>query len=120
MLNKYQNTDKDIHQRIFRYVVSGMQVVKQIPKTLENIPIISQVAKSLTSMGANDQEADAASSKRDFIAKYGIVKKETGETIYWWKILLDLGFKHEKLVWLITEGKEIFNIVSTIIKNSRE
>jgi len=51
--------------------------VNSYPKTTENIPVISQVSSSLTSIGANDQEADATTSKKDFIAKYAIVRKET-------------------------------------------
>lgn len=118
MNNKYSNTEKDIHNRIFKYVVTGLKVIKEIPRTPENLPIISQVAASLTSMGANDQEADATISRKDFAAKYNIVRKETKETIYWWRVLESLGFKNEKLTWLIEEGGEIFRIVSTISKNA--
>lgn len=120
MNNKYSNSDKDIHERIFKYVVVGLKVIKLIPKTTENIPIIGQLSGSLTSMGANDQEADSASSKKDFIQKYGIVRKETKETIYWWKVLKETGFKHDQLEWLINEGKEIHSIVTTIILNSKD
>lgn len=118
MLNNYSGTDKDIHERIFKYVTTGFRIIKLIPKTPENIPVISQVSSSLTSMGANDQEADAAISKRDFVAKYAIVRKETKETIYWWKVLKETGFENEKLEWLISEATEIFFVVSKIIKNS--
>ena len=77
-MNKYRNTPQDIHVRIYRFIIGCFRdVVKKIPKTTENLPIISQLSSSLTSMGANDQEADATSSKKDFIAKYSIVKKET-------------------------------------------
>lgn len=119
MNNKYSNSDKDIHKRIFNYIIIGLKVIKEIPKTTENLPIINQVSRSLTSIGANDQEADAAITKKDFISKYSIVIKETKETIYWWEILKASDFKHEKLDWLIQEGGEIFRIISTIIKNSR-
>ena len=111
--------DKNIHERIFKYVIAGVKVIKTIPKNIENIPIISQISGSLTSMGANDQEADSASSKKDFIQKYGIVRKETKETIYWWKVLKETGFVHPQLDWLISEAKEIYAIVTTIILNSK-
>ena len=74
-MNKYSGTDKDIHKRIHKFVVSCfVDVVRKIPKTPENIPIIRQISASLTSIGANDQEADAADSRRDFVAKYKITK----------------------------------------------
>ncbi len=83
-MNKYRGTEKDIHTRIYKFVINCFRdVVKKIPKTTENIPIINQVSSSLTSIGANDQEADATTSKKDFIAKYSIARKETKETKYW-------------------------------------
>jgi len=119
MNNKYSGTDKDIHTRIFKYVAGGLIFLRSVPKNAETISIIEQVSRSLTSIGANDQEADAALTKKDFMSKYAIVIKETQETVYWWKILKELGHGGEKLNWLIDEGKEIFKIVSVIIKNTK-
>src|SRR3989338_3786958 len=91
-MNKYSNTPQDIHIRIYRFILDCFSdVVRKIPKNTENIPIISQLSSSLTSIGANDQEADAAGSRKDFIAKYQIVKKETKETVYWLSFLRDAG-----------------------------
>ncbi|KKQ23233.1 MAG: hypothetical protein US40_C0016G0021 [Candidatus Roizmanbacteria bacterium GW2011_GWC2_37_13] len=89
-MNKYSNTEKDIHKRIYKFVISCFNnIVKKIPKTVENLPIIEQISSSLTSMGANDREADASTSRKDFIAKYTIVKKETKETEYWLSVIKD-------------------------------
>ncbi len=120
MNNKYSGTDKDIHARIFKYVTSGLILLRTVPKNAETLPISEQVGRSLTSIGANDQEADAALTRKDFMAKYAIVIKETQETVYWWKILKELGHGSEKLNWLIDEGKEIFKIISVIIKNTKK
>lgn len=120
-MNKYRNTDQDIHQRIYRYIIGCFRdVVKKIPKTAESLPVISQISSSLTSMGANDQEADAAGSKKDFIAKYQIVKKETKETVYWLSFVSDAGLVDPTIVApYITEGTEILKIVSSIIENTK-
>lgn len=120
-MNKYRDTQKDIHKRIYRFVVACFRdVVKKIPKTAENLPIISQLSSSLTSMGANDQEADASGSKRDFIAKYQIVKKETKETIYWLSFTKDTGLTVITAVEpYIREAEKILKIVSKIIENTK-
>src|SRR3990172_9363184 len=89
-MNKYKNTDQDIHERIYHFILQTFQLIRKIPKTTENTRIIDQLSGSLTSMGANDQEADVASSKRDFIQKYSLVKKETKETYYWLRLIRDL------------------------------
>lgn len=120
-MNKYANTEKDIHTRIHKFVVNCfVNVIKIIPKPPENISIIQQISASLTSMGANDQEADAADSNRDFIAKYTIVRKETKETKYWLTIISDTGILGSGIVEpYIKESQEILFIVSKIIQNSK-
>ena len=120
-MNQYRNTDKDIHLRIYRYIVDCFKdVVKKIPKNTENIPTIDQLSSSLTSMGANDQEADAAGSTKDFISKYRIVKKETKETVYWLRFIKDTSvYTDSRIEYYITEGNEILKVVSKIIENSQ-
>lgn len=121
MANKYKGTDKDIHIRINRFVVNCFRdVVQQIHKNTENNVIISQLASSLTSMGANDREADAAGSQKDFVARYTIVRKETNETIYWLTLVYELKLlKFPVLNSYLVEAKEIFKIVSTIIIHAK-
>lgn len=121
-MNKYKNTDKDIHQRIYRFVVSCFRdVIQKIPKKPETIPIIGQISSSLTSMGANDREADASGSQRDFIAKYSIVKKEANETLYWLSFIHDLVLVSPEIVEeYIRECEELFSIVSAIIISAKK
>lgn len=121
-MNRYANTEKDIHKRIYRFIINCFRdAVKKIPKNHENLPIISQLSSSLTSMGANDQEADAAFSKKDFIAKYSIVKKETKETYYWLSFVRDTQLVEQNIVdRYITECQEILLIVSKIIQNTKQ
>jgi four helix bundle protein len=120
-MNKYRGTKKDIHLRIYEFVVECFQdIVKKIPKTTESLPIISQLTSALTSIGANDQEADATTSKKDFIAKYAIVRKETKETKYWLTLIRDISLiKSEIINPYIDECQEILLIVSKIIENTR-
>ncbi|MCX6744351.1 MAG: four helix bundle protein [Candidatus Parcubacteria bacterium] len=56
---------------------------KKIPKTVINLPLISQAIRSVTSIGANYCEASGACSKRDFKNKLYICKKEAKESKYW-------------------------------------
>lgn len=98
-MNQYKDTEKDIHIRIYKFILNCFKnVVRKIPKTTENIPIISQLSSSLTSIGANDQEADASASKKDFIAKYNIVRKEIKETKYWLSLVHDADLINKLIV----------------------
>lgn len=60
--SKYK--EKDIHKRIYHFVVQVIKFTKLLPKTPQNIVLIHQLVKSVSSMGANDREADASESKK--------------------------------------------------------
>lgn len=122
MINERKNNKytKDIHQRIYDFIIRVLDLTKALPNTQENLIIIPQLISSVTSMGANDQEADASESKRDFAAKYSIVKKENKETNYWLKLIYDRNQNFQaRMEDLIKEGKEILNIVAAIIYNTK-
>jgi four helix bundle protein len=110
----------DIHGRIYEFVLSVLKFLRKLPRTQENLVIIGQIAKSVTSVGANDQEADGVSTKREFIHCYTVVRRELKETVYWLRLICDLNPKlsseGEKL---IREGGELTKIVSKIISNAR-
>lgn len=117
-INQSANKIFDIHERIFRYVVSVLKLLRRVPKTIENLAIIEQLIRSASSVGANDQEADGVSTKKDFIHCYTIVRKEAKETLYWLRLLKALNPSLERsIISLLKENQEIINIVSTIIKN---
>ena len=110
----------DIHERIFEFVIAVIKYLSKIPKTSVNLIFIGQCTRSVTSMGANDQEADGTSTKKDFVHKYTDVRKENKETNYWLKVIIrtnDIRYKEEG-ERLIKEGNEIVAIISTIIKNA--
>ena len=70
-------------------------------------------------MGANDQEADGALTKKDFVHGFTIVRKEGKETVFWLRIIGETNKKFEpEIEKLVKEGGEIVAIVSTIIKKS--
>lgn len=108
--------DYDIHERIFNYVVLVIKFLNTLPKSSLNLIFIGQCTRSVTSMGANDQEADGALTTKDFTHGFTLVRKEGKETVYWLRIIstLDVRFKSEADK-LIKEGNEIIAIVSSII-----
>jgi four helix bundle protein len=76
------NKQYDIYERIFKFIVMVIKFVKQLPRTEENHVIIKQILRSVTSIGANSQEADGVSSKRDFLHCFTTVRKEAKETLF--------------------------------------
>ena len=110
----------DIHERIFNFVIDVIKYLNKIPKTSTNLIFIGQCTRSVTSMGANHQEADGSSTRKDFIHKFTDVRKEGKETVFWLRVIVrtnDEKYSQEGES-LIHEGNEIIAIVSTIIKNA--
>lgn len=109
----------DIHERIFNFIVRVINFLNKLPKTPTNIVFLNQITRSVTSMGANDQEADGSLSKKDFVHNFTVVRKEGKETIFWLRIIAKTNPRLASEVnELIKEGNEIVAIVSTIIKNT--
>ena len=120
MLNKQINKN-DIHERIYQFVLRVIKLLQSLPKNQINLNIVDQCSRSVTSVGANDQEADACQSKKDFLLKYSIVKKELKETNYWLRLIFDTSINlRERMKNLQDEGQQILLIVSKIILNAKK
>ena len=110
------STQYEIHERIFRFVIRGLKVVRFLPKTVEFKIIVDQYVRALTSVGANDNEADGVTSKKDFIHTYSIVRKELKETRYWLRVIAELSSDLKlRLQGLLQENEELIKIISSII-----
>ncbi|MCL5435294.1 MAG: four helix bundle protein [Patescibacteria group bacterium] len=119
-ITNQQVKERDIHERIYKFVIRVIALTKSLPKNPQNDVIIYQIVKSVTSMGANDQEADGSESRKDFIAKYSIVKKENKETNYWLRVIGDTNPAIKKRIGnLQNEGLELVRIISAIILSAK-
>jgi len=107
-----------------RTAVLGENVIrlcKDIKQNTINRPIISQLIRSSTSIGANYMEANGASSKADFVNKIFLCKKEAQETKHWFRMLfvIDPEVKTE-LQNLWKECQELTLIFQKIVSSSRK
>ena len=89
--------------------------MSSLPKTPEAQVIRYQLAKASSLSGANYEEAQAASSKADFIHKMKIVLRGMRESNYWIRICIALKFGSEiEANRLKTESTEFKNILGSI------
>jgi four helix bundle protein len=113
----------NLEERTAKFGENIIEFAKKIPKNSITLPIISQLVRSGTSVGANYCEADEAESGKDFKHKLGIAKKESRETKHWLRMIVKVApdLKEEaKILW--QEAKElslIFNSIINKIKNKR-
>jgi len=71
------------------------------------------------------EEADGAVSRKDFVNKVGIARKEAKESGHWLRLIKKVGLvklqdQHKEIDWLINEAKELVLILSSIINKTNE
>ena len=82
--------------------------------------ISNQLLRCSTSIGANIEEATAACSRRDFIAKMAIASKEARESRYWIRLIADSNIiENQDYNELENEIEEIIRMLTKIVKTSQ-
>lgn len=112
----------DLEERTAKFGEEMIVFCKSLSQDVINRPIISQLIRSSTSIGANYMEANAASSKKDFANKIYICKKESQETKHWLRMLAKCNPEEkEKIKKLWQECQEltlIFQKITSSLRNS--
>jgi four helix bundle protein len=112
----------NLEERTLELAVTVRNFVKLLPKTISNFEDAKQLIRSSGSVGANYIEANEALSRKDFLMRIRISRKEAKETSYWIQVILKTNLLDEGLIYrgetLIKETKEIRNILSSILNKS--
>jgi len=118
--NKPSNKPQDIGERVFNFAVRVLKMTQSLPKTYVNIAIINQIIRSVTSIGANIEEARGAHTKIDFTYSMNVSKKEARETLYWSRLIAEMNpALSNKLELLLRENEEIIKILTAIVKKAK-
>lgn len=108
-----------IREKSFNFALKIIELNKKLIDEKKYV-ISRQLLKSGTSIGANVEEAGAAQSRRDFVAKMSIASKEARETKYWLRLLKQselITFDHKTY---LKELNEIVNILTAIVKTTQQ
>lgn len=110
-----------IKEKSYSFALDIIQLVKALPRNTAGYALGKQVIRSGTSIGANIEEAIGASSKKDFIYKMNVAKKEARETCYWLNLLIDSELtNNSKSKKLIDSANELIRILTAIVKTSEQ
>ncbi len=80
--------DFDLEDRTARFGEAVIAFAKTIPVSVVTAPLIPQLVRAGTSVGANYVEADDADSKKDFRFKIGLCRREARETKHWLRMIV--------------------------------
>jgi len=107
----------------YSFALQVIELYKFLSSEKKEYVLSKQLLRSGTSIGANVNEAQAAISKKDFIAKIGIASKEARESKYWLMLLRDSNYidpNKQKVQSLFAEIESIIKITTSIVKSGQE
>lgn len=108
----------DLEERTYQFAKDVALYCKKLPKNIINIRYIDQLIRASGSVGANYIEANEALSKKDFVFRIKISRKEAKEASYWISLIIETNseeFIHEgeRLGLEVVELKKIFSAILT-------
>jgi four helix bundle protein len=111
----------DLEDRTFAFAKKVRAFVKKLPKTTVNVEDGKQVIRSSGSVGSNYIEANESLSKKDFIMRIKICRKEAKETRYWLRLVDTNNEKQAEndRESLINEATELMNIFGAILQKTQ-
>lgn len=120
-MTKTQNTKTyDLEYRTLEFARQVRDFVRKLNRTIANIEDGKQLIRSSGSIGANYIEANEALSKKDFVMRIKICRKEAKESRYWLKLINIDGKKEleQERTVLENEASELTHIFGAIVTKS--
>jgi len=110
----------DLEERTAKFAKDVIEYIRLLPKTVSTLELSKQLIRSAGSVGANYIEANESLSKKDFLYRVKICKKETKETRYWLDLLSTSHQSSDRQRnTLFQEATELMKIFSAIIEKSK-
>jgi len=111
----------DLEERTFQFAKRIRKWIKKLPHSVANLEDSKQLVRASGSVGANYIEANEALSKKDFIFRLRICRKEAKESAYWIRLIMESNEvipdeKEGKALY--QESVELKKIFSSIISKS--
>lgn len=110
----------NLEERTAKFAEDIIEFARSIPQDAVNRRIIEQLVGATGSSGANYCEATEAESKKDFVHKIGIVKKELKEAQHWLRLLAKANpERSDEIRKFWREAHELVLIFAKISRTSR-
>jgi four helix bundle protein len=114
-----KNSDYDLEERTALFGEAVIEFCLGVPANPVTAPVINQLVRAGTSIGANYCEADDAESKKDFRHKIALCRKEARETKYWLRMVAKAAPARKteaRTLW--KEAKELHLIFVAIVRTT--
>jgi four helix bundle protein len=118
IMNKIQNSKQyDLEDRTLEFAKQVRDFARKVQKDIGNFDDLKQLIRSSGSVGANYIEANEALSKKDFVYRIKICRKESKESKYWLRLVDTNGEPslEQEQKELIQEATELVKISGSIV-----
>jgi len=116
--DKNSTKQYDLEERTLKFAKEVIGFVKGLPRNIVNAEIAKQLIRSAGSIGANYIEANESLSKKDFLMRIKISRKESKESIYWLK-LVETKDQEKNRESLIEEAIQLMKIFGSIAEKTK-
>jgi len=120
-MTEIQNTKPkyDLEDRTYKFAKRCRDYVRKLPKTISNIEYGKQLIRSSGSVASNYIEANESLSKKDFVMRIKICRKESKESRLWLRLSEPVNEQNQEQADLIQEATELMKIFGQILENSK-
>ena len=117
MVNPMENI---IEEKSFSFAIRIVKLCNLLRKDKREYVLSKQLLRCGTSIGANVAEAQHAQTKADFVAKMNISLKETGETLFWLRLLNATNYLSQReCASIFSDCVELEKILVSIINSAK-
>lgn len=108
----------DLEERTLKFAQAVNSYVRSLPREIVNLENGKQLVRAGGSVGANYIEANDSLSKKDFLMRVKISKKECKEARYWLILTQPTKEKEKLKIALLDEATQLINILGAILNKS--
>jgi len=119
LIGLIMNNGNIILEKSFNFALTIIELYKILQQNREFV-LSKQLLRSATSIGANVEEATAASTKKDFAYKMTLSSKEARETRYWLKLLDKSQIVEINYSKYLEDVTELIKILTAIVKTTQQ
>lgn len=109
-----------VQEKSYQFAIRIVKLYKYLCQEKKEFVLSKQLLRCGTAIGANIEEAIGGQSEKDFFAKLTIGYKETRETHYWIRLLIDTDYlTKEQSESILTDTEELLKIIGSIQKTMK-
>jgi four helix bundle protein len=115
-----QERGKELEERTKRFALSVLTFVRSLSSAVPEQVLGRQLLKAGSAVGANYRAARRSRSRREFLARLGVVVEESDESVYWLELLArDPACAKLAVAGLLQEARELRAIFATSLRTAR-